>query len=65
MSARDNPYFASKKAKINEPWYDSFAKGGRVVWIIHWGDQFLAEVKNEQQAINIMSKFNDLLAKDA
>jgi hypothetical protein len=58
---KSNPYLSSKKAKIDGPWFDSFAKSGQIVWIIHWGNEYLAEVKNEQQAINILAKFNELM----
>ena len=53
--AANNPYLSSKKANLTGPWYDSFAKSGELAWLVFWGPQLLAEVKNEQQAKNIMA----------
>lgn len=54
----NNSYLASKKFKPDDYWYDSFAKSGNIVWIVFYGDQLLAEVKNHQQCLNLMEHMN-------
>jgi hypothetical protein len=46
---------ASKKANLTDPWYDCFARSGKICWLVFLGCQLLAEVKNEQQAINVVN----------
>lgn len=53
-----NPYTSSPKYNSRVVWYDSFAKGGKVVWLVFYGDQLLAEVKNMQQAQNVTNIAN-------
>ena len=48
-----NPYLASPKADT-DAWYDSFAKGGRVVWLVFDGPRLLAQVQNAAQASNVV-----------
>lgn len=50
----DSPYLSSRKFKPDRPWYDSFAKGGKIVWIVHVGARMICEVQNEQQAKNVV-----------
>ena len=50
----DNPYLASRKFNPNCVWYDSFAKDGKIAWLVFDQTKLLARVKNEQQAKNIL-----------
>lgn len=56
------PYHASPKARPDGPWYDSFMKSARITWVVFDGTRLLAEVKNEQQARNILEAIR---ARDA
>lgn len=56
---KGGPYMSSKKARTTGPWYDCFAKGGAVAWLVFDGYDLLAEVKNEQQAINVIEAIKE------
>ena len=56
---RNNPYLASKNFRPNQGWYDSFSKGGEFVWIVFFGETYVARVENEQQCKNVLKFMRD------
>ena len=59
MNTTADPYLSSRHYNPDGLWYDSFAKSGEIVWLVFFGEQFLAQVKNEQQCQNIQRVFNE------
>jgi len=49
-----NPYKSSPKYDPTGLWYDSFITNAGTAWIVHFGDEYIARVENEQQCKNIL-----------